>query len=64
MLRDLIYELPDLLADADRNCPSYRAGVYAVVGMLKNHLGSFEIDQSRFARQMPDVDAWYLRKTA
>jgi hypothetical protein len=63
MLRDLIYEIPDLLADADKESSDYRAGVFHALGLLKFKLNSFEIDQSRFARQMPDIEGWFLRGT-
>ncbi len=57
MLRDVIYELNDLVDDAANNPDSsYRFGVYSVVSLLARQLDVFEIDQTRFARQMPDVE--------
>jgi hypothetical protein len=62
MLRDLIYEMPEILGDADQgDLPGYRLGVREVAKRLEDKLQLFQIDQSRFARQMPDVEAWYLR---
>ena len=61
MLRDLIYEIPDLLDKADRATRDYQVGVFHALGLLESKLSSFEIDQSRFARQMPDVEGWFLR---
>jgi hypothetical protein len=61
MLRDLIYELPDLLKDAEKEDRNYQAGVFHTLALLDHKLNSFEIDQSRFARQMPDLEAWFLR---
>jgi competence protein ComGC len=58
MLRDILYEIPDILADADRKTRDYQFGVAAVAKLLESQLHAFEIDQSRFARQMPDIDAW------
>ena len=58
MLRDLIYEIPDLLAEADKESREYQFAVASVAKLLEEKLNTFEIDQSRFARQMPDVDAW------
>lgn len=63
MLRDLIYEIPDLLTEADSESTDYRMGMFHALGLLKHKLDSFEIDQSRFAKQMPDVEAWFLRGT-
>jgi hypothetical protein len=60
MLRDFLYEVPDLLAEADKECPDHRAGVFSALTMLDSYMKSFEIDQSRFARQMPNLDAWFL----
>ena len=64
MLRDLLYELPDFLAEADRESPDYRAGVHAMGCMLESYLNNFNIDQSKFARPMPNIDAWFLGKTS
>ena len=61
MLRDLIYEIPDLLADADKESREFQHGVFTALHLLKFKLESFEIDQSRFARQMPDIEGWFLR---
>jgi hypothetical protein len=61
MLRDLIYELHDELAEAaSEDLPGYRLGVRRIAALLQQKLDASEIDQSKFARQMPDVDAWYL----
>ena len=57
MLRDIIYELHDLVDDAVKEHDGmYRLGVYSIASLLKHQLETFEIDQSRFARQMPDLD--------
>ena len=57
MLRDIIFELHDLVDDAVKQPDSgYRFGVYSIASVLKHQLETFEIDQSRFARQMPDLD--------
>jgi hypothetical protein len=62
MLRDIIYELYDFLDEAGKNKDtSYRMGVYSVVKILAEQMKSFNIDQSRFARQMPDIDLWLAR---
>ena len=61
MLRDLIFEIPELLDEADKETRDYQAGVFHALGLLESKLSSFEIDQSRFARQMPDVESWFLR---
>ena len=61
MLRDLIYEVPDLLREADGESREYQAGVWHALGLLESKLNTFEIDQSRLARQMPDVEAWIIR---
>jgi hypothetical protein len=63
MLRDLLYEIPDLLSEAGQESREYQAGVFHALGLLRHKLETFEIDQSRFARQMPDVEAWFLRGT-
>ena len=60
MLRDFLYEVPDLLAKADKETADFRAGVFSTLSMLDHYLQSFEIDQARFARQMPNLDTWYL----
>ncbi len=60
MLRDFLYEIPDFLAEADQKSADYRAGVFHTLGMLDHYLKSFEVDQSRFARQMPDVESWFI----
>ena len=59
MLRDLIYEIPELLAEADMQSREFQHGVFSALRLLEWKLQSFEIDQSRFARQMPDIEAWY-----
>ncbi|WP_423142817.1 hypothetical protein ACOYW6_05560 [Parablastomonas sp. CN1-191] len=59
MLRDLIYEIPDLLVDADKENRDFQHGVFTALRLLEWKLQSFEIDQSRFTRQMPDIEAWY-----
>ena len=60
MLRDLIYEIPEILQEADEeDDPMYRLGVREVAYRLQEKLEIFQIDQSRFARQMPDIDAWF-----
>ena len=59
MLRDLIYEIPELLAEADTQSREFQHGVFSALRLLECKLQSFEIDQSRFARQMPDIEAWY-----
>ena len=61
MLRDFLYEIPDLLAEADKQSRDYQAGVWHALGLLEHKLEAFEIDQSRFARQMPDIEGWFLR---
>ena len=58
MLRDLIYEIPDLLAEAEKGSPEFRRGVFVALTLLEFKLNSFEIDQSRFAKQMPDIEEW------
>ena len=58
MLRDLIYEVPDLFAEADGQTRDYQFGVASVLKLFESKLQAFDIDQTRFARQMPDVDAW------
>jgi len=58
MLRDVIYEVHDILDDANQKSRDYQFGVAAVAGLLQHQLDTFGIDQSRFARRMPDVDAW------
>jgi hypothetical protein len=61
MLRDLIYEIHDELEQANQEeLPGYRLGVLRIASLLQQKLESFNIDQSRFARQMPDVEAWYF----
>ena len=64
MLRDFLYEVPDFLAEADKESSDYRAGVFHAFGVLDHYLKSFEIDQSRFARRMPDLESWFIRNTA
>ena len=59
MLRDLIYEIPEMLAVADKESRDYQDGVREVALRLEEKIRNFGIDQSRFARQMPDIDAWY-----
>jgi len=59
MLRDLIYEIPELLEEADKESREFQRGVFEALRLLEFKLQTFEIDQSRFARQMPDVEAWY-----
>ena len=61
MLRDFIYEVPELLREADRESRDYQTGVFDALGLIEHKLNSFDIDQSRFARQMPDLEAWFLR---
>ena len=61
MLRDLIFEIPELLEEADKESRDYQAGVWHALGLLEHKLETFEIDQSRFARQMPDIESWFLR---
>ena len=61
MLRDLIYEIPELLDRVDKESSDFQAGVFHTLGLLAGKLDSFEIDQSHFARQMPDVEGWFLR---
>lgn len=60
MLRDFLYEVPDLLAEADKKGAEFRAGVFSTLSMLDSYLQSFDIDQSRFSRPMPNLDAWFL----
>jgi hypothetical protein len=62
MLRDLLYEIPDLLAEADQQESAYRAGVFSALSMLDSYLNSFQVDQSRFARRMPNLDSWFLEQ--
>ena len=59
MLRDLIFEIPELLAEADRESREFQHGVFTALRLLEWKLEAFEIDQTRFARQMPDIEAWY-----
>jgi hypothetical protein len=59
MLRDLIYEIHEILAEAEHESREYQHGVREGALRLEEKLNSFEIDQSRFRRQMPDIDAWY-----
>jgi hypothetical protein len=59
MLRDLIYEIHEILEEADKESRDYQRGVAEVAQRLEEKMSAFEIDQSRFARQMPNVDAWY-----
>ena len=59
MLRDLIYEIPDLLVDAENESREFQHGVFTALRLLEFKLEVFEIDQSRFARQMPDIEKWY-----
>ena len=59
MLRDLIYEIPELLVEADREGREFQHGVFTALRLLEWKLESFEIDQSRFARQMPNIETWY-----
>lgn len=59
MLRDLIFEIPELLAEADKESRDFQHGVYTALRLLEFKLDSFEIDQSRFARQVPDIEAWF-----
>ena len=59
MLRDLIYEIHEILAEADTESRDYQNGVREVALRLEEKLRNFGINQSRFARQMPDIDAWY-----
>ena len=61
MLRDIIYEIPDLLRDADTESRDYQRGMYVAFGLLQHQLDAFQIDQSRFARQIPDLEAWFHR---
>ena len=61
MLRDIIYEIPDLLEQADKESKDYQAGMFHALSLLEQQLISFEIDQSRFTRQMPSMDGWFLR---
>ena len=61
MLRDLIYEISDFLDEADKQSREYQVGVWHALDLLRSKLDTFEIDQSRFARQMPDVEGWFLR---
>ena len=60
MLRDVIYEIHDILAEAEKGSSDYRFGVAAIAGLLEHQLDAFGIDQSRFARKMPDIDAWLV----
>ena len=59
MLRDLIYEIPELLAEAEQENRDFQHGVFTALRLLEWKLESFEIDQSRFARQMPNIEGWY-----
>ncbi len=61
MLRDFLYEIPDLLDDAKRESSAFQYGVFTVLSLLESKLKAFEIDQSRFVRRMPDIEAWYFR---
>ena len=61
MLRDFIYEIPEFLKDAEKQTREYQAGVFHALALLDSKLNSFEINQSRFARQMPDIEAWFIR---
>ena len=61
MLRDLLYEIPELLSEADRNENEYRRGVNEALRLLERKLKAFGIDQTRFARPMPDIERWYFR---
>jgi hypothetical protein len=58
MLRDVIYEQHDILADAGKESRDYQFGVASVAKLLEHQLVAFEIDQSRFTRRMPDIDGW------
>jgi hypothetical protein len=63
MLCDVIYELYDLLDEASKDPnSSFRMGVYSVVKVLSDQMKAFEIDQSKYPRPMPDVDAWLAGK--
>ena len=61
LLRDLIYEIPDVLSEASSETFEYRSGIYNLAKLLEMKLEAFGIDQTKFARQMPDVSAWYER---
>jgi len=61
LLRDLIYEMPEVLRDASSESMEYRSGLYSLAKLMEMKLEAFEIDQTKFARQMPDVSAWYER---
>ncbi len=65
MLRDLIWEIPEILQEADAEGDDmYRLGVRRVARLLQAKLESFQVDQSNFARQMPDIDAWFEGRAA
>lgn len=61
MLRDIFFEIHDFLEAAKVESREYQAGAFSALTILAQQLVTFEIDQSRFARQMPDLDAWFLR---
>lgn len=60
MLRDLIFEIPEFLRDASKESRDYQAGVFHALGLLQSKINSFDIDQSQFAHQLPDIEAWFL----
>ena len=61
-LDDFFYEVTDFLSEADEKSTDYRAGVFSTLTMLNSYLDTFDIDQSRFRRPLPDLDFWFLGK--
>jgi hypothetical protein len=59
MLRDFIYEVNDILAEAEGASFDERLGLRPIAKLLEMNLQAFQIDQSRFARSLVDVDAWF-----
>jgi hypothetical protein len=64
MLHDLIYEINEALEEA-REAPVHeRLGLRRIAKLFEIKLETFEIDQSKFARPLVDVDAWFAGKTS
>ncbi|MES2988596.1 MAG: hypothetical protein V4808_11875 [Pseudomonadota bacterium] len=60
MLRDVVYELNEMLETSVGQSDDYRAGMFHVAGVLYHQLETFEIDQSEWPRPMINPETWYL----
>jgi hypothetical protein len=63
MIRDVVFELNELLEQSSSESDEYRAGLLHAIGILHHQLRAFEIDQTAWPRPLIDPEAWFLARS-